>query len=310
MSSTGGERRGLPSRIKMRHEAHFVDELTHRDGPSIGRMVGLEHLEPDPEQPRSNLGELDELIESVRSKGVLEPILVRPNPDAGTGRARYRIISGERRFRAAQEADLVEIPVIEMQVDDDEALEIGLIENLQRKDLTPFEEAEGYDALGARYGYTHEEIAEAMGKSRTVITESMSLLALPEAARHLADKLGVRSKSLLLEVSKLDSEDEMREVIELAAEHRLSRDDLRRRTRRKSPRKAPAAKPKPYVFKFDSPDKTYNISLSFRQETVERADLIQALEQALAELRAEDSSDSSAPEPAPGPSLFDEEDAE
>ena len=304
MSSAGGNRRGLPSRVKMRHGAHFVDSLTHRDGPSIGRMAAIEDIEPDPEQPRSNIGDLDELVASVRSKGVLEPILVRPNPDYEPGKAHYRIISGERRYRAAIEAEQVEIPVIEMAVDDDEALEIGLIENLQRKDLTPFEEAEGYQALGERYAYTHEEIAEAMGKSRTVVTESISLLALPKAVRDLADDLGVRSKSLLLEIAKIEDEEEMLELVQAASERKLSRDDLRARTRKQPARKpaAPAApSPKPYVFKFKSPDKNYDLSLSFRQETVDRRDLIHALEQTLSELRSADSSSSSTAE-----SLFDE----
>lgn len=285
MSSTDTKRRGLPSDIKMRHRSHFVDELTTRDGPTVGRVVPLEDLETDPEQPRSDLGNLEELVESVRRKGVLEPILVRPNPDYEPGGARYRIISGERRFRAAIAAELAEVPIILMEVDDDEALEIGLIENLQRKDLTPFEEAEGYKALGERFAYTHEEIAEAMGKSRTVITESLSLLNLPAEIRQLADSLGVHSKSLLLEVGKLDDPEEMRQAIEQAAEHRLNRDDLRRRTRKSRKSSAKQRQAKPYVFRFRAPDKSYKLSLSFNSETVEREDLIDALEQTLFELR-------------------------
>lgn len=285
MSSSDTKRRGLPSEVTMRHRSHFVDELSTRDGPSIGRVVPLSDLETDTEQPRHDIGELGELVESVRTKGVLEPILVRPNPDYEPGAAHYRIISGERRFQAATRAELAEVPIIVMEVDDDEALEIGLIENLQRKDLTPFEEAEGYQALGARFAYTHEEIAEAMGKSRTVITESLSLLNLPEEIRQLADELGVRSKSLLLEVGKLDDVAEMRRAIEQAAEQRLSRDELRQRTRQ-SRKKAPGRDAKkPYVFRFRAPDKSYKLSLSFRSETVEREDLIDALEQTLFELR-------------------------
>ena len=285
MSSTEANRRGLPSRVKMRHSSHFVDELTQRDGEAVGRVISLSEIEPDPEQPRGQLGDLSELIESVRGKGVLEPILVRPNPDREPGRARYRIISGERRYRAAEEAGLAEIPVIEMDVDDQEALEIGLIENLQRKDLTPFEEADGYLALGERFGYTHEQIAESMGKSRTVVTESLSLLNVPGAIRELADSLGVHSKSLLLEIGKLGSEDEMRFAIEQAADHRLTRDDLRRRTRTKAKRAATGPAKKPYTFRFRAADKSYKLSLSFQRETVDKQDLIDALEQTLFELR-------------------------
>jgi ParB family chromosome partitioning protein len=272
----------------MRHEAHYVDELTTRgEGGSIGRIVPLADIEPDLDQPRSSIGDLTELIESVRNKGVLEPILVRPNPDYGPGEARYRIISGERRFRAAQQAELDEVPVIEMEVDADEALEIGLIENLQRKDLTPFEEADAYRALGDRFGYTQEKIATSMGKSRTVITESLSLLLIPDEIRQLAESLGVSSKSLLLEVAKLDDEDEMQAVVQRAAEGRISRDDLREKTRQRPAPKQQAEPSKPYVFKFKAPDKSYNLSLSFRQETVDPQDLIHALEETLVELRRE-----------------------
>jgi ParB family chromosome partitioning protein len=273
----------------MRHGAHFVDELTQRaEEPTVGRLVALEDIEPDPEQPRKDLGNLDELVDSVRRKGVLEPILVRPNPDFEPGGARYRIISGERRFRAAEAAELVEVPVIEMEVNDEEALEIALIENLQRKDLTPFEEAEAFQALGERFAYTHEQIADALGRSRTVITESLSLLVVPEPIRELADALEVRSKSLLLEVAKLATPEEMESAIRLASQQKLTRDDLRQRTRRRpASRPTPKPSPRPHVFRFDAPDKSFNISLSFRRDMVAKQDLIDALEQTLFELRRE-----------------------
>ena len=124
-------RKGLPERSTMRHDAHFVDELARRSGRNIGAMIPLELIEPNPEQPRSNLGNIEELAASIREKGVLEPILVR-----AAGPSRYQIIAGERRFRAAAMAGLDEIPAIELDVDDQETLEIALIENIQRKDLT------------------------------------------------------------------------------------------------------------------------------------------------------------------------------
>ncbi|HUP45792.1 MAG TPA: ParB/RepB/Spo0J family partition protein, partial [Thermoanaerobaculia bacterium] len=122
----------------MRHDAHYVEELTRRSGRHIGSMLPLGLIEPNAGQPRSNLGNIEELAASIREKGVLEPILVRT-----IGPNRYQIISGERRYRAAALAGLDEIPAIELDVDDKETLEIALIENIQRKDLTPFEEAEG-----------------------------------------------------------------------------------------------------------------------------------------------------------------------
>src|SRR3954452_15239150 len=117
----------------MRHDTHFVEELTVRGETPVGKMVPLSTIEPDPNQPRSTMGDLDELVASIRDKGVLEPILVRPRPgleeedseDEPAG-VLYRIISGERRFRASQEAGLYEVPVIEMDVSEQEALEIAL----------------------------------------------------------------------------------------------------------------------------------------------------------------------------------------
>src|SRR6476661_5267945 len=143
-------------RVKMRHDTHFVEELTARHETPVGKMIPLAAIEPDPGQPRSTMGDLDDLVASIRDKGVLEPILVRPRPgdgdEEGPAGVLYRIISGERRYRAAQEAGLYEVPAIEMEVTDEEALEIALIENLQRKDLTPFEEADGYRLLAERHG--------------------------------------------------------------------------------------------------------------------------------------------------------------
>ena len=218
MSDLSPRKRGLPLRVKMRHDTHFVEELAARHETPVGKMVPLSAIEPDPHQPRSAMGDLSELVSSIRAKGVLEPILVRPRPASATvlvdasdsasslehrggggGAAGplYRIISGERRYRAAQEAGLYEVPVIEMDVSEEEAVEIALIENLQRKDLTPFEEAEGYRLLADRHTYTHEEIAEAVGKARSVITESLSLLQMPPRVRDTVQALGITSKSLL-----------------------------------------------------------------------------------------------------------------
>jgi ParB family chromosome partitioning protein len=271
----------------MRHDTHFVEDLTARHETPVGKMVPLSAIEPDPDQPRSTMGDLDELVGSIRDKGVLEPILVRPRPD-GDEKASpgvlYRIISGERRFRAAQEAGLYEVPVIEMDVSAQEALEIALIENLQRKDLTPFEEAEGYRLLAERHGYTHEEIAESVRKSRTVVTESLSLLQMPPRVRDTVQALGIASKSLLLEVLKAGEETEMIELLEEVARRGLNRDDLRQRLRRD---KGKSGRRKPYVFRFRSPDKSYSLSLAFRQSEVDRGDLIRALEQILIQLRQE-----------------------
>lgn len=299
MAEATSKKRGLPMRVKMRHDNHFVEELTTRHETPVGKMVPLSSIEPDPDQPRTSMGDLDDLVSSIRDKGVLEPILVRPLPGAGgtdddepgalpfgRGEAAYRIISGERRYRAAQEAGLYEVPAIVFEVSEEEALEIALIENLQRKDLTPFEEAQGYQALIDRHAYTHEQIAEAVGKARTVITESLSLLQMPARVRQTVQALGIHSRSLLLEVLKADGEEEMLRLLEEVSRQGLNRDDLRRRMRNRE-RSSGGRRRKPYTFKFRAPDKTYTLSLAFRQSEVDRHDLVRALEQILAELRAE-----------------------
>ena len=285
--SDPSRKRGLPVRVKMRHDTHFVEELTARHETPVGKMVPLSTIEPDPNQPRTTMGDLAELVASIREKGVLEPILVRPRPEPeDAGGVLYRIISGERRYRASLEAGLYEVPVIEMDVSEQEALEIALIENLQRKDLTPFEEAEGYRMLAENHSYTHEEIAASVGKSRTVVTESLSLLQMPPRARDTVQALAITSKSLLLEVLKAGTEGKMIELLEEVARRGLNRDDLRQRLRRGGD-KIKGGRRRPYVFRFKSPDRSYNLSMTFRQSEVDKEDLIRALEQILGDLRRE-----------------------
>ena len=139
------KRIGLPVTLKMRHDAHYVETLTSYSGASIGRMIPIEKIRPNPDQPRKMIGDVTELANSIREKGVLEPLLVRYVPREDT----FYIISGERRYHASQAAGLHELPCIEKIADDAETLELALIENLQRKDLTPFEEADGSAARGS-----------------------------------------------------------------------------------------------------------------------------------------------------------------
>ena len=149
------KRIGLPVTLKMRHDAHYVEQLTSFSGAAVGRMVPIDKIRPNPEQPRKFIGDVSELSESIKEKGVLEPLLVRYMPREDT----YHIISGERRYHAARAAGLMELPCIEKIADDAETLELALIENLQRKDLTPFEEADGLYRLAEHFAYTHEDIA-------------------------------------------------------------------------------------------------------------------------------------------------------
>jgi len=280
----------------MRHTQHFVEELTRRHETPVGRVVAIAALRPNPHQPRASMGDLSDLVDSIQVHGVLEPILVRrigrneaADVAVKAGEPTLEIISGERRYRAALAGGLIEVPVVEMDVNDEQALEIALVENLQRKDLTPFEEADGYRQLLEQFSYGHERIAEVIGKARSTITESLMLLQLPTKVREAAEALGIRTKSTLLGVLKAPGEEEMIQLLERIARHGLSRDDVRRERKSLEQSRRKLGRRRPYIFKFRAPDKTYSLSLAFRQSTVERDDLIRALEQILLELRNNES---------------------
>ncbi|CDN56298.1 Chromosome segregation DNA-binding protein [Neorhizobium galegae bv. officinalis bv. officinalis str. HAMBI 1141] len=146
------------------------------------RMVPIEHVSRNPKNPRRSFdeGELQDLASSIRQHGIVQPVVVRPR-----GPAQYEIIAGERRWRAAQLAGLIEIPVIVRDVDDRTALEIAIVENVQRSDLNPLEEALGYDQLIAEHGYTQNDLGEIIGKSRSHVANSLRLLKLPEPVRDM-----------------------------------------------------------------------------------------------------------------------------
>ncbi len=151
------------------------------DVPSVSEF-SLKDIRPNPAQPRRTFSEdeLDELADSIKQRGVLQPILLRPDPDAP---GRYQIVAGERRWRAAQRADLKTIPAVVRDMDELQLLEVGIIENVQRSDLNPLEEAEAYGALMKRFGRTQEDLADSVGKSRVHISNTIRLLNLGETAR-------------------------------------------------------------------------------------------------------------------------------
>lgn len=157
------------------------------DTPSRGETApqtdfAIESIRPNPAQPRRTFSdqELDELAASIKQRGVLQPILLRPDPDAPE---RYQIVAGERRWRAAQRAGLETIPAVVRDMDELQLLEVGIIENVQRSDLNPIEEAEAYGALMKRFGRTQEDLAESVGKSRAHVANTIRLLKLNETAR-------------------------------------------------------------------------------------------------------------------------------
>ena len=151
---------------------------------SATRALPLDLLKPGRYQPRMRFDDeqFKSLVDSIRSKGILQPILVRRDPDAPH---MYEIIAGERRWRAAQQAQLHEVPVVVRELADRDALELALVENIQRQDLTAIEEAEGYRRLMEEFGHTQEGLAQAIGKSRSHIANLLRLLALPQPVRDM-----------------------------------------------------------------------------------------------------------------------------
>src|SRR6266550_523023 len=249
----------------MRHDSHYVEELAKHRPTQIGRLIAIDKIDPNPEQPRTDIGDLTELTASISEKGVLEPLLVKPSRLTG----RWMIIAGERRWRAANAAGLSEVPCIEMEVDDQTVAEIALIENMQRKDLTIWEEADGLLSLCERFGYTHEEVARKVGKSRTTVTEALSIAGIPADVRDLCRRADVSAKSVLLQIVRQPDEAGMRRLAKEITSRGLTREDARE-VRRQEMGPRVTAEVKPYTFKYLSPNKDFSLELRFRRSKVER----------------------------------------
>ena len=187
---------------------------------------------PNKDQPRKTFDEaaLEELAESIRLHGVLQPLLVRPLTTGG-----YQLVAGERRWRASRMAELKEVPVIVKELDDTEAMQIAIIENLQREDLNPIEEAEGLQALIDKCGFTQEGAAASVGKSRPAITNSLRLLRLPVNVREMT-KNGEISAGHARALLAFDSEALIQEVAEQIGSKKLTVRDVEKLAKR------PAAK--------------------------------------------------------------------
>lgn len=271
-------KRGLPATLKMRHDSHYVDALTTQGGAPIGRMVPIEQVDPNPDQPRQVMGDLSELMASIAEKGVIEPLIVRQRGH------RYQIVAGERRYQASVRVGLREVPVVIREVDDDEIIEVALVENIQRKDLSPFEEAEALQSLADRCGYTHEDMARRLGKSRTSVTESLALAGMPDEVRNLCRLADISSKSLLLQIVRKSDPQKMIAFIE-----QLTKDGAMAPVTREKARKVAAVpkpgRPKAFVFQYRPPTKTFQLNLRFKRSNVDKSEVIEALEGIIAELR-------------------------
>jgi len=276
------KRAGLPVTLKMRHDSHYVEALTSYSGAAIGRMIPVEQVHPNPDQPRKAIGDLRDLTDSVREKGVLEPLLVRfvPREDC------FYIISGERRYHAARAAGLREIPCIEKSADDAETLEIGLIENIQRKDLTPFEEADGLHRLATQFEYTHEDVARKIGRARSAVTETLSLRNIPDGLRKKCIDQGIASKSLLLQIARQPTEKKMVEMLHRILQGGLTRDEARRERREEQ---TGPQRPQPFIFQFEPENETFRFRIQFKKSHVSRDELIGTLREILAQLEGSNS---------------------
>ena len=208
MKKRGGLGKGL--------DAIFAENDTENQNASIA--LPLREIEPNRAQPRKQFDDsaLAELADSIAQHGVLQPLLVRPLMSGG-----YQIVAGERRWRAARMAGLAEVPAVVRELSDQEVMQLALIENLQREDLTAMEEAEGYQALMDSYGLTQEEIARIVGKSRPAVGNALRLLNLPPAVRDLLEQ-GALSAGHARTLLSLPNPEQMEQMAELVAKHGIS----------------------------------------------------------------------------------------
>lgn len=276
---------GLPLGTKMRHDSHYVDQIATRSR-SVGRTIAITSIFPNPEQPRTEFGDLTELTESIREKGVLEPLLVKPTEDG-----RFMIIAGERRWRSSQLAGLTEVPCIEMDIDEQGIAEIALIENLQRKDLNIWEEADGLAALASKFGYTQEEIAKKISKSRSTVTELMTIAGLPDDIRARCREANIASKATLLEIARQFDDEAMNEFLDGIITGKV----LPKSKQSKTPAAPSTAKQQSkstsgagYVFSYSGSNPSFHIDLTFDgRDMASRAEILRALKQAFDAVKAE-----------------------
>jgi len=177
------------------------------------RRVPIEFLRPNPRNPRRNFAEteLDELAASMRERGIIQPIVVRPVRGASDS---YEIIAGERRWRAAQRAGLHVVPIVPLDVSDDEALQLAIIENVQRADLNPLEEAAGYQSLMGEFAHSQDAIAKMVGKSRSHVANTLRLLKLPQTVQTYIGEGKISAGHARMLVGQPDPERLAREIVE------------------------------------------------------------------------------------------------
>ena len=223
--------------------AIFIENEAENGSSTV--ILNISELEPDRNQPRKEFDEeaLASLAESIKQHGLIQPILVRPILGGG-----YRIVAGERRYRACQLAGITEVPVTVRDLTDKEAMQIALIENLQRENLNPIEEAEGYQALMDEHGLTQEEVAEAVGKSRPAVANSLRLLKLPAEITDMLEKGKLSSGHARALLSIEEKSEQIRIANEIALSDMSVRqvEKLAKQKKTVKPAPAPAKNPTYY----------------------------------------------------------------
>ena len=267
---------GLPEEITMRHEDHYVDLIEEKVyGPRI-RMIAIAKIDPSPHQARTEIGDIEELMASIKEKGILQPIIVRKKDN------RYEIIAGERRCFAAKSIGLKDVPCIEMNVSDNEAMELALIENLQRKDLDVFEEADGLNALAEMYGYSHKQISEKIGKARSTITEIISISKIPKEIRDLCVEFNIKSRGTIIEVAKQENKDNMYKLITEIKKRELKREDTRDLSKKLKGREKKVDR---YVYNYQEKDKGFKVKIEFKKQRVTKDEIVEILEKLIKKLK-------------------------
>lgn len=268
------KRTGLPEKVGLKpRDSHYVAGLVPDEPGARHRMIPTSQIHPNPDQPRQRIGALEPLATSIRDQGILQPILVRR-----LGPKDFQIIAGERRYRAAVLAGLREIPCVEREAGPGDALELALVENLLRDDLSPFEEAAAYEGLIREHGYTHDSLARRVGKGRTSITETLALLNVPEEIREACRAAGVVSRRLLLRVAREPSPEAM-----LACVARLAGGLDEPAPKR---RRAKGERARPFVFRYAPRGSPFRLQMTFRRSEVEEAEVVEALRALLRQLEA------------------------
>ncbi len=236
-------------------EAIFAENDTENRNATITLKVG--EIEPNRAQPRKEFNDaaLAELADSIQQHGVLQPLLVRPLFGGG-----YQIVAGERRWRAARMAGITEVPAVIREMSDSEVMELALIENLQREDLNPLEEAQGYQSLIDTYGFTQEEVSKTVGKSRPTVTNALRLLNLPKEILNMVNS-GKISAGHARTLLSFPSSESMMKAAKLAAEQGVSVRELEKMAKKaveQSQLKVGQSKSKPRVRYYDEVELALN----------------------------------------------------